>query len=252
VNAGATTAAVDAEGYTPAQQALASDHSEVGAWLLQCSSNTSSSSTCSGSAGATLRSSPHSSSSRSMSPFCQQLQQQCSTGSSSSSNGYAQLHSEYSSSVQRGCTLDMSDCDDMQEDCLDATAAAATECTPQLWTQEAQRSPPPLILSPSSCSATSSNYSYNAGGSSMAASSGSATAAAAAAAAVADSTTQLLHTAFSSLSLHEKCAVSLSLDQQQREATAGRSDSSGAAGISGVMSANDKGRLDVVSMHVKL
>eukprot|EP00953_Heterococcus_sp_UTEX-ZZ885_P037481 19254-Heterococcus_DN1.PRE.2 len=128
VNAGAAAAAVDAEGYTPAQQAFASDHSEVGAWLLQYSNNTSSSSTCSGSANATmrssLRSSPHSSSSRSMSPFCQQLQQQCNTGSSSS-NGYAQQHTDYSSTAQRGRTLDMSDCDDMQEDCLDATTAAA-------------------------------------------------------------------------------------------------------------------------------
>eukprot|EP00953_Heterococcus_sp_UTEX-ZZ885_P015202 8560-Heterococcus_DN1.PRE.1 len=128
VNAGAAAAAVDAEGYTPAQQAFASDHSEVGTWLLQCSSNTSSSSTCSGSAGATkhssLRSSPHSSSSRSMSPFCQQLQQQCNTGNSSS-NSYTQQHSDYSSSTQRGRTLNMADCDDMQEDCLDATVAAA-------------------------------------------------------------------------------------------------------------------------------
>ena len=136
MNAGAATAPVDAEGYTPAQQAFASDHSEVGAWLLQYSSNTSSSSSHSGSTGAaqqcSLRSSPHSSSSRSMTPFCQQLQQQCTT-SNSGSNGYTQQHSENSGGAQRGRTLDMSDCDDMQDDSFDAATAA--ECTPQLWVE---------------------------------------------------------------------------------------------------------------------
>ncbi|KAG5178670.1 hypothetical protein JKP88DRAFT_329414 [Tribonema minus] len=77
----------------------------------------------------------------------------------------------------------------------------------------------------------------------------------------ADSTTQLLHTAFSSLSLHEKCAVSLSLSSGTptkggRGAAAGVAAAAGGAGgeeagrgvdggdFSGVMSATDKGRLD--------